>query len=207
MRLMTIISIIFLFIFISFGTIGGCGGGNGDGESNGNGNEGLAGETNCMDGIDNDGDTEIDCADIDCILDPNCDADCEDFINALCERRVECNAAMNFENCVDFFELFSGCDEFFEALPDPNQCIADLDNFDCEALNEDTLLPDTCTPVGACNICETDEDCPEGLVCSMCFEGLFGMEGPTECTGVVDRCAPFSFFFVDCGDGFFRTQQ
>ena len=65
----------FIFIFlISFGTIGGCGGGD---ESNGSIGieEELAGELNCTDGIDNDGDTEIDCDDIDCILDPACTDD------------------------------------------------------------------------------------------------------------------------------------
>ncbi|MDA2921050.1 hypothetical protein MYX76_16435, partial [Desulfobacterota bacterium AH_259_B03_O07] len=32
----------------------------------------ISGETNCTDGIDNDGDTQIDCDDFDCILDPAC---------------------------------------------------------------------------------------------------------------------------------------
>ena len=189
MRIIKLASIIFLFICISFGTIGGCG----DSEINidGDGNGGI------FDGDDN-GLSQL----------------CEDFINALCERGGECNAAPNFDNCVDFFELFTGCD-LIENLPNPNQCIADLDNFDCVAFTEDTLLPDTCTPVGACDICETDADCPEELFCSSCFDGfddldgfpglddLDGLDGPPECTGVVDRCAPFSFFFVDCGDGFF----
>jgi len=55
-------------LLIAFMNIGGCGGGSG---GNGNGGD-LAGEMNCTDKIDNDGDTEIDCDDIDCILDPAC---------------------------------------------------------------------------------------------------------------------------------------
>lgn len=43
----------------------------GGGDSGNDGGE-LAGEQNCTDGIDNDGDTEIDCEDIDCILNPAC---------------------------------------------------------------------------------------------------------------------------------------
>jgi len=73
MRIIKLFSITFLLIFITIGAIGGCGGGDEDnnGESSGSGGE-LAGEQNCTDGIDNDGDTEIDCDDIDCILDPVC---------------------------------------------------------------------------------------------------------------------------------------
>jgi len=73
MSLIRLFSVFLLILFISFGAIGGCGGGDEDnnGESSGNGGE-LAGEQNCTDGIDNDGDTEIDCEDIDCILDPAC---------------------------------------------------------------------------------------------------------------------------------------
>jgi len=73
MSIIKLLSITFLLICITFGTIGGCGGGDEDnnGESSGNGGE-LAGEQNCTDGIDNDGDTEIDCDDFDCILDPAC---------------------------------------------------------------------------------------------------------------------------------------
>jgi len=73
MSIIKLFSITFLLIYITFGAIGGCGGGYEDnnGESSGNGGE-LAGEQNCTDGIDNDGDTEIDCDDIDCILDPEC---------------------------------------------------------------------------------------------------------------------------------------
>jgi len=73
MSLFRLFSLFIIIIFISFGTIGGCGGGDeeSNGESSGNGGE-LAGEQNCTDGIDNDGDTEIDCEDIDCILDPAC---------------------------------------------------------------------------------------------------------------------------------------
>ena len=73
MRLFKLFSFLILILCISFGTIGGCGGGDEDnnGESSGNGGE-LAGEQNCTDGIDNDSDTETDCEDIDCILDPAC---------------------------------------------------------------------------------------------------------------------------------------
>jgi len=59
--------LLFLFLIAVLGfSFTACDGG---GESSSNGGE-LAGEQNCTDGIDNDGDTEIDCEDIDCILDP-----------------------------------------------------------------------------------------------------------------------------------------
>lgn len=45
--------------------------------------------------------------------------------------------------------------------------------------------------------------CFDGLDVLDGFPGLDGLDGPPNCTGAVDRCAPFSFFFIDCGDGFF----
>lgn len=175
---------------------------------------GVAGETNCTDGIDNDGDNLIDCTDLNCLSDPACDAavgDCEDFIDALCDRFGECNEQSAFGNCVSFFTFFTDC-ETVENLPDPDDCIADLDNFDCVTLTEDTILPDSCVPEGACDVCTSNADCPDDLLCSECFDGLDdifddgffdGDMNEFECTGVVDRCAPLSFFFVDCGDGLF----
>jgi len=75
MHSLRIVSVFLLLILISLGTTGGCGG---DDENDGlnviDGGE-LSGELNCTDGIDNDGDTEIDCDDIDCILDPECKDD------------------------------------------------------------------------------------------------------------------------------------
>ena len=67
MNYLRLLGIAVLFVFVGLGTVGGCGG-SGDGDGNGD----LAGEINCTDGIDNDGDTETDCSDIDCILDPFC---------------------------------------------------------------------------------------------------------------------------------------
>ena len=61
--------LLFLFLIVVLGfSFTACDGG---GESSSNGGE-LAGEQNCTDGIDNDGDTETDCEDIDCIFDPAC---------------------------------------------------------------------------------------------------------------------------------------
>jgi len=78
-----LLTITLLFIFIAIGTIGGCGDSGIVGE--------FAGEVNCMDGIDNDGDTETDCEDIDCILDPACNVTCDDFLEAFCNRAVDCD--------------------------------------------------------------------------------------------------------------------
>ena len=158
MRLMKIISIIFLFICITFGAIGGC-------------------------GDDDDG------GDIDQL--------CDEFLDALCERVEECDEEVNFNQCVEIFEPLVDCDTV-DGLPDPDQCIADLDTIDCEALDVDDLLilPDSCQPVGTCDICETDADCPDDLMCFACTE---------DCTGEVDRCT--WIFNVECPDGIFRTQQ
>lgn len=73
-----------LIIIIGFGTVGGCGGGNGEGDEIIGGDD-FAGEQNCTDMIDNDGDTEVDCDDIDCVLDPSCTT-CEENLEILCDK-------------------------------------------------------------------------------------------------------------------------
>lgn len=71
MRIFKLFSITFLLICITFGTMIGCEDEENNGGSSNDGGE-LSGELNCTDGIDNDSDTETDCDDIDCILDPAC---------------------------------------------------------------------------------------------------------------------------------------
>ncbi len=181
-------SIALLFSLIAIGTIGGCGGG-----GNGDGGGEFAGETNCSDMIDNDGDGEVDCADIDCILDPSCPT-CDDFVDAFCERVVECDG-LTFPQCVSLVEDFiSSLDcEDIEELSTVNECIADLEDFNCEDLFND-LGPDSCAPSeGVCDVCEADEDCGENLICVDCLE---------DCTGVAKRCVGF-FFDQECVDGTF----
>ena len=192
MRLIKLLSITFLLSFLIIGTMVGCDGDDGD---NGNGNGELAGETECADLMDNDDDGEIDCEDIDCILAPNCvEVTCDDFLEAFCNRQVQCNG-LTFEECIAFAELFISsldCSDI-EELPTANQCIADLDNFSCEDLLND-LGPESCAPSeGVCEVCDVDEDCGEGLICVDCLE---------DCTGVPERCVGF-FFDQVCEDGTF----
>jgi len=180
-----------LFIFIAIGTIGGCGDSGIVGE--------FAGEVNCMDGIDNDGDTETDCEDIDCILDPACNVTCDDFLEAFCNRAVDCDG-FTFVECIIVVELLIEEIEIFECndiveLPTANECIADLANFDCAAFN-DALGPDSCSPSeGLCDVCDVDEDCADGLFCFDCVGN---------CTGVASRCTS-AFFNQECEDGTFGS--
>ena len=190
------LSFLILIILISFGTIGGCGGGDGDGS--GNGGE-LAGEMNCTDGIDNDDDTEIDCADIDCILDPACTIACEEFVEAYCDRIGECGVIL-LVPCKDSIESLIENEDVFDCtqitnLPTANECITDLDEFDCDALIDD-FGPESCSASeGLCDECEVDEDCGEGLLCFDCKE---------DCTGVDSRCTN-AFFDQQCEDGRFGS--
>ena len=181
MRLIYKILIIFLFVFITFGTISGC-------------LDDSVVEFNCVDGKDDDNDGKIDCADKDCSGNVNCiGITCDDFIEAYCNRVVDCDGG-TFENCIVFAELFIfslDCNDI-EDLPTVNECITDLENFDCEDLLND-LGPVSCAPLqGVCDVCDIGEDCGEGLICVDCLE---------DCTGVAERCVGF-FFDQVCEDGF-----
>lgn len=119
---------------------------------------------------------------------------CEDIENALCERTEECDQEITVELCfsaLEFLKDASGlaCEEIFN-LSNAQDCVADLDNFDCQEL--DIAPPASCSPEGVCDICETDNDCDESQLCFECFE---------DCTGAVDRCS--SVFFSRCEDGLF----
>jgi len=194
MNYIRLLGIAVLFVFVGLGTVGGCGSSGGSGDGDGNGD--LAGEINCMDGIDNDGDTQTDCDDIDCILDPVCNMpvlSCEDIKNAFCERSAECFDQLTVELCLIALGVIedSGfeCEEIFN-LSNAQDCVADLDNFDCQEL--DIAPPVSCSPEGVCDICVTDNDCNESQLCFGCFEN---------CTGAVDRCSgalPYR-----CEDGLF----
>lgn len=189
----------FLLLFIAFGTIGGCGGGGGgDGNGNGNGNGELAGETNCTDGQDNDGDIEVDCDDIDCILDPACGVTCEDLLDAQCNRFEECEVS-TFEDCLSVFEFLGFvCDRIEGTVT--QECIDDTNELNCDAVSNGEV-PESCEGVfefiGICEQCEVDEDCVEGLLCFDCID---------DCTGGVKRCSDELFPFI-CEDGIFKSVQ
>lgn len=188
--------IILVVISMSFALIGGCGGSS---DSGGDSDPGeLAGELDCNDGEDNDGDNEVDCDDFDCILAPNCvDASCEDFLDSVCARSEECNLS-TFEECVEVFALVGGlnCDNVISTAT--QECIEAIEETSCEEF-EMGSLPDSCLDIfeiiGLCQVCESDEDCPEDLFCFTCTE---------DCIGNVNRCAPLGLF-AECQDGFFQT--
>jgi len=138
MTIVRLVSISLLFVLIAIATIGGCGGG-GSGDGGGE----FAGETNCSDKIDNDGDGEVDCADIDCILDPVC-SECQEIVAILCDRLEECGFLLFDECVVDFVfnDLGFDCGDFL-AGPFNDDCAEDIDNFDCAAFGDDDL-PDSC---------------------------------------------------------------
>jgi len=190
MRIIKLSSITFLFLCLTFGTMVSC-----DGDDNQD--EELAGELICDDGIDNDDDGDTDCEDFDCILDPNCVVvTCDDFFEAGCNRVVECDEGGNIEECIAISELVVDCN-IINNFPNPNQCIADLENFNCELLDAG-FLPNSCTPVSACEECQNDSDCEEGLACLDCFN---------DCIGDVKRCTFPNNFLIECEDGNFRTQE
>ena len=177
-----------IILLITFGTIGGCG--NGDGDEIDNGGE-LAGEQNCTDDIDNDNDGDSDCDDVDCILNPAC-LSCKDFLDTLCSRFNECSI-FDFEACISEFSNLK-CNNILE-IPDKMKCIEDLENSDCETLNNNSL-PDTCYPTGACNLCErlVEGDCPDGLSCQLCVD---------DCGGDVNSRCSWARFNVRCEDGIY----
>jgi len=152
-----------------------------------------------MDMIDNDGDTEIDCDDIDCILDPNCvPASCDDFLNASCQLFEDCEL-IPFEDCILALELAGLVCENVESTA-TQECINDIDETSCDVA-EMGVEPESClgtqVPIGLCDECEVDEDCPVGLFCFPCT---------ADCTGVVDRCTSL-ILFAECTDGIFRIEE
>jgi hypothetical protein len=196
MHIIKLLSIIFLFVFITFGIIGGCGSSDGN-----DGDEELAGELICDDGIDNDEDTEIDCDDIDCILDPACTgASCEEFVEAFCNRIDECGIIL-FIPCEESLALQGlDCDILEGSVP--QQCIDDISENDCNEVDMGNL-PESCgedqfSVIGGCEECEDDLDCEEGLICIDCID---------ECTGSVKRCTVAALAVLECEDGLFRTQE
>ena len=200
-RIIKLISIIFLLVTVTFG-LGGCD----SSENDDNQDEELAGELICDDGIDNDGDTDIDCDDIDCILDPVCEVACDDIIAAYCDKTAECNGT-TFEDCILEFDGFLNNDnmlgnafdcEIIVELPTAQQCVEDIGNMDCSAI-DNVEAPDSCFPAEACNVCESDEDCADGLFCFECI---------INCTELfpTSRCSANNFF-IQCEDGLYRTQE
>jgi len=127
--------------------------------------------------------------------DGNEDLGCEDSKNAFCERAAECDLeiAETVELCLlalEFIEdVFLDCEEIFNSSS-AQDCVADLENIDCQEL--DIAIPASCSPEGACNICETDNDCDASQLCFECSQ---------DCTGEVNRCS--GLFFSRCGDGIF----
>jgi hypothetical protein len=194
MSTLRLISVSLLFVIIAFATIGGCGGG-GDGDGGGE----FAGETNCSDKVDNDGDGEVDCADIDCILDPAC-PECQEIVAILCDRADECGFVLVDECVADyvFNDLGFDCREFL-AGAFTDECMEDMDNFDCDAFGNSGLptfrvyddLPDSCgdefivpelqVPPGACEdffvaICDRVVECDIGTFDECLLELLFFFE-------------------------------
>lgn len=192
MRIIKLLSIITLFFLITFGIIG-CG------SSDGDGNGEIVIELICDDGLDNDENGFTDCEDLACIIDPVCEVECEEFVNASCNRLDECGILFIIP-CEDSLLLLIEEEEIFDCnqiveLPTANECISDLANFDCEALIND-LGPDSCSASeGLCDVCDVDEDCSEGLLCFDCTG---------DCTGVAKRCTN-AFFDQVCEDGTFGS--
>lgn len=180
-RLIQCLTIIFICSTLLY--IGACsGGGNNNGAENGD----LAGEGDCTDGVDNDGDTEVDCEDIDCILDPACPG-CEEIVAILCNRADECGFVLEDECIADyvFNDLGFDCSEFLTG-PFTDECMDDIDNFDCDSFGNDEL-PESCgsefvtpqgiqVPPGACEDlflaeCSRVVEC-DSLTFDVCLLGL-----------------------------------
>ena len=165
------------------------------------------GETNCTDGIDNEGDNIIDCEDVECHFDPVCFVpevpSCDDIKIHYCQRSAQCDKKptnkpqdleLRRELCLlELEEVIEGsgfdCEEIFN-LPNARDCSIELYHTGCRDL--DIAPPASCSPVGACDICDTDNDCIESQTCFECLQ---------DCTGVVNRCS--SFLPNRCEDGIF----
>jgi len=175
-----------------------------DDNNSGHGNElvafsftvATAPETNCSDGIDNDGDGLVDCNDQDCQLDPVCqlptfETDCADGVD---------NDGDGFIDCAD-----SDCDADPICQPPPVEDCADgVDNdgdglVDCA--DQDCAAELICQPpVEDCTdgvdndgdgfIDCTDQDCAAELIC----QPVLDVE---DCTDGVDNDGDN---FIDCAD-------
>ena len=148
----------------------------------------------CNDGIDNDCDIEVDCADSDCLSEPACVCldnvgdPCNTGLQGICAQgHIECTESWESECIADTDpgqvaelcdELDNNCDgqvdEGFDLLSDENNCGA------C-GITCDVVSLDCCN--GTCVDLETDEDncggC--GIPCELgeiCINGLCEQSGP-----------------------------
>jgi len=199
MNYLRLLGILILFVLVGLGTVGGCGSSGGGG-----GGEGccVIGPDACVDGTN-----QAECDLLEGVLDkgvlcgaiPECGdvppvLGCEDIEDAFCEKSAEC-IEITVELCLLGLDIIKegnelDCEEIFN-LSSAQDCVADLDNFDCPE-SDLNIIPASCSPEGVCNICETDNDCDASQLCFECFE---------DCTGEVDRCA--SALFSRCEDGVF----
>lgn len=200
MHVFRIVSVCFLFVLISLGTVGGCGGGD-DG-----GGEMDAGEVDMGDsggGSDN-------------------PRTCDEFVNAVCDRADECGLNPPGGGCVVEFlfeDLGIECNEFV-VKTFPNQCIDDLDNFDCGLLfgdqlprscGEQLVIPDIDIPEGPCGEfieaqCSRVDECGQFTFNECLLGDLFALEEllGVDCNNVsagpaLDQCL-IDFDSVGCTD-------
>jgi hypothetical protein len=198
MNYLRLLGIVVLFVLVGLGTVGGCG------SSGGGSGEGccVLGGDACLDGTN-----QAECDGLGgqlnkgvmCVNIPECGGpplppvqSCEDIENAFCERSAECDQEITVELCLLGLDIIKagnelGCEEIFN-LSSAQECVAVLENFDCQEI----AIPASCSPEGACNICETDNDCDASQLCFECSQ---------DCTGEVDRCS--GAFFSRCEDGVF----
>lgn len=131
-------------------------------------------ECNCSDGLDDDGDGDIDCADSDCGQDECCNVECfcEDGIDNDGDGTTDCADT----DCADNF----CCDGSFEC-----NCNDGIDNdgnglTDCDDLN-------SCANNPCCNTPFLECDCTDGL--DNDGDGNIDCEDPDCCIVLVTACA------------------
>jgi len=112
-----------------------------------------AGETNCTDGLDNDGDGPIDCLDSDCASNQACQTVCNN--NNLCEPAL----GENETNCPADCSTASYCgDNTCDADEDATSCPADCSSGQCVS-DADVLADLGCGAGETCDLAQTGTEC------------------------------------------------
>jgi hypothetical protein len=125
-------------------------------------------ETDCSDNIDNDGDGDIDCNDIDCLGEPSCpEVDCTDGIDNDADAQTDCNDPDCFgtPTCIPELNCVDGID---------NDQDGDLDCDDSDCATSLACLPETACDDGLDNDADgdidcLDSDCNTDPSCGLCF--------------------------------------
>ena len=155
-------------------------------------------EVDCSDGIDNDQDGDVDCADIDCLGSPDCpELDCDNGIDDDADGHIDCADpdCYGTPTCVPETNCVDGIDNDSDGL-------VDCDDDDCDialACQPESDCADGLDNDGDGLIDCDDSDCDDSPDCGLCFP----VEAELTCGDVVFADNSTGYPVVDswCGMG------